>query len=124
VCTTRLAPVVVHVHHLAAWESLLRSLVSGIGGGQADAEQELWALLAVCQALRMTMTAAAEAAGADPDRASLAAALESAREQVITARGIEDSGSPDDIGRACCPPVACKRNRTPLRGPDSAGKER
>src|SRR6516162_10980426 len=66
---------------------------------RVGAEQELWALLAVYQALRMAMTAAAEAAGADPDRASFTAALESAREQVITARGIEDPGSPDDIGR-------------------------
>ncbi|MGH3182889.1 MAG: IS4 family transposase, partial [Streptosporangiaceae bacterium] len=66
---------------------------------RAGAEQELWALLAVYQALRMAMTAAAGAAGADPDRASFTAALESAREQVITARGIEDSGNPDDTGR-------------------------
>src|SRR5208337_994192 len=33
------------------------------------------------------------------DRASFTAALEAAREQVITARGIEDPGDPDDIGR-------------------------
>ena len=64
-----------------------------------DAEQELWALLAVCQALRMAMTAAAESAGADPDRASFTAALEAAREQVITARGIEVPGDPDNTGR-------------------------
>ena len=37
--------------------------------------------------------------GADPDRASFTAALESAREQVITARGIEDPGRPGDAGR-------------------------
>jgi hypothetical protein len=53
----------------------------------------------VYQALRTAMTAAAETAGADPDRASFTAALESAREQVITARGIEDTGDPGDIGR-------------------------
>ena len=35
---------------------------------RAGAEQELWALLAVYQALRMAMTDAAGAAGADPDR--------------------------------------------------------
>jgi hypothetical protein len=34
-----------------------------------DAEQELWALLAVYQAPRMAMTAAAGTAGADPARA-------------------------------------------------------
>ena len=69
---------------------------------RAGAEQELWALLAVYQALRMAMTdaaGAAGAAGADPDRASFTAALQAAREQVITARGIEDPGDPDDTGR-------------------------
>ena len=66
---------------------------------RAGAEQELWTLLAVYQALRMAMTAAAEAAGTDPDRASFTAALEAAREQVITARGIEDPGDPGDAGR-------------------------
>ena len=66
---------------------------------RAGAGQELWALLAVCQALRMAMTAAAESAGADPDRASFTAALETAREQVITARGIAIPADPDDTGR-------------------------
>ena len=37
--------------------------------------------------------------GTDPDRASFTAALEAAREQVITARGIEDPASPDAAGR-------------------------
>jgi len=66
---------------------------------RAGAEQELWALLAVYQALRMAMTAAAESAGADPDRASFTTALEAARDQVTAARGVADSGDPDDIGR-------------------------
>jgi hypothetical protein len=66
---------------------------------RAGAEQELWALLTVYQALRMAMTAATGSVGADPDRASFTAALEAAREQVITARGIEDLASPDDAGR-------------------------
>jgi hypothetical protein len=48
----------------------------------------------------MAMTAAAGTVpGADPDRASFTAALETAREQVITARGIEGAGDPDDTGR-------------------------
>lgn len=88
----------IEVAYLALRHSLLGGYVLR-SRDRTGAEQELWALLAVCQALRMAMTAAAEAAGADPDRASFTAALESAREQVITARGIEDSGGPDGIGR-------------------------
>ncbi|MGH3120906.1 MAG: IS4 family transposase [Streptosporangiaceae bacterium] len=88
----------IEVTYLALRHTLLGGYVLR-SRDRAGAEQELWALLAVYQALRMAMTAAAESAGADPDRASFTAALESAREQVITARGIEDSGSPDDTGR-------------------------
>jgi hypothetical protein len=66
---------------------------------RAGAEQELWALLAACQALRMAMTAAAESAGADPDRASFTIALEAARDQVTAARGVADSADPADAGR-------------------------
>jgi len=66
---------------------------------RAGAEQELWALLALYQALRMAMTAAAESAGADPDRASFTIALQAARDQVTTARGVTDSADPADTGR-------------------------
>src|SRR5215475_5387635 len=88
----------IEVAYLALRHSLLGGYVLR-SRDRAGAEQELWALLAVYQALRTAMTAAAEAAGADPDRASFTAALETAREQVITARGIEDAGSPGDAGR-------------------------
>jgi Insertion element 4 transposase N-terminal/Transposase DDE domain len=88
----------IEVAYLALRHSLLGGYVLR-SRDRVGAEQELWALLAVYQALRMAMTAAAEAAGADPDRASFTAALESAQEQVIAARGIEDSGNLDDIGR-------------------------
>jgi hypothetical protein len=88
----------IEVAYLALRHTLLGGYVLR-SRDRAGAEQELWALLAVYQALRMAMTAAAEAARADPDRASFTAALESAREQVITARGIEDPGDPDDTGR-------------------------
>jgi hypothetical protein len=45
---------------------------------RAGAEQELWALLTGCQLIRMAMTAATETVpGADPDRASFTAALDS-----------------------------------------------
>jgi hypothetical protein len=88
----------IEVAYLALRHTLLGGYVLR-SRDRPGAEQELWALLAVYQALRMAMTAAAEAAGADPDRASFTAALESAREQVITARGIEDPGDPADTGR-------------------------
>ena len=45
------------------------------------------------------MTAAAEPAGADPDRASFTIALETARNQVTAARGVADSADPADTGR-------------------------
>jgi transposase IS4-like protein/DDE family transposase len=88
----------IEVAYLALRHTLLGGYVLR-SRDRAGAEQELWALLAVYQALRTAMTAAAEAAEADPDRASFTAALESAREQVITAHGIAGSGNPDDIGR-------------------------
>ena len=56
---------------------------------RAGAEQEVRALLTIYQMLRMAMTAATGSVpGTDPDRASFTAALETAREQVITAHGI------------------------------------
>jgi len=66
---------------------------------RAGAEQELWALLAVYQALRMAMTDAAETAGIDPDRASFTAALETARDQLTAARGIAGTSDPGDVGK-------------------------
>jgi hypothetical protein len=54
---------------------------------------------AVFQALRMAMTAAAESAGADADRASFTIALQTARDQVTAAQGVADCGDPGDTGR-------------------------
>ncbi len=86
-----------------AYLALRHTLIGGYvlrSRDRAGAEQELWALLTVYQALRMAMTSATGSVpGTDPDRASFTAALESAREQVITARGIADPASPDDAGR-------------------------
>jgi hypothetical protein len=78
--------------------------------------------LAACQALRMAMTAAAESAGTDPDRASFTAALEAARDQVTAARRVADSADPGDTGRI----GRAGRGRYALPGPvgaatDSAG---
>jgi Insertion element 4 transposase N-terminal/Transposase DDE domain len=89
----------IEVAYLALRHTLLGGYVLR-SRDRAGAEQELWALLTVYQALRMAMTAATGTVpGTDPDRASFTAALEAAREQVITARGIEDPGRPGDTGR-------------------------
>ena len=105
---------------------------------RAGAEQEVWALLTIYQVLRMAMTAATGSVpGTDPDRASFTAALETAREQVITAHGIEDPGSPGDTGRIgravlagllparrarySARKVKCSTSRYHLRGQDRPG---
>jgi hypothetical protein len=89
----------IEVAYLALRHTLLGGYVLR-SRDRAGAEQELWALLTVYQALRMAMTAATGSVpGTDPDRASFTAALEAAREQVITARGIQDRAAPGDAGR-------------------------
>ena len=89
----------VEVTYLALRHTLLGGYVLR-SRDRAGAEQEVWALLTVYQALRMAMTAATGTVpGTDPDRASFTAALETAREQVISARGIAIPADPDDTGR-------------------------
>ncbi|HEV2260160.1 MAG TPA: transposase, partial [Streptosporangiaceae bacterium] len=89
----------IEVAYLALRHTLLGGYVLR-SRDRAGAEQELWALLTIYQALRMAMvTATGTVPGTDPDRASFTVALEAAREQVITARGIEDPGDPGDTGR-------------------------
>ena len=84
----------IEVTYLALRHTLLGGYVLR-SRDRAGAEQEVWALLTIYQMLRMAMTAATGSVpGTDPDRASFTAALETAREQVITARGIEDPGRP------------------------------
>jgi hypothetical protein len=55
------------------------------------ARQELWALLAVYQAIRVIIAWAAAGAGTDPDRISFTAALHAVRRTVITARDSMDT---------------------------------
>ena len=67
--------------------------------------QEIWAQLAVYQALRRAMAEAVESVpGIDPDRAAFTVALEAARDQVVTADGVLiDPGQavrPGRIGQA------------------------
>lgn len=71
---------------------------------RAGAEQELWALLTVYQALRRAMVTAIDTApGTDPDRASFTTAMEAAKDQLANATGICPDGPADltgAIGRA------------------------
>jgi hypothetical protein len=89
----------IEVAYLALRHTLLGGYVLR-SRDRPGAEQELWALLTVYQLIRMAMTAATGAVpGTDPDRACFTTALETAREQVIAARGVADTGDPADIGR-------------------------
>ena len=87
----------------------------------AGLAQEMWALLAVYQALRIAMVNAIEAIGGiDPDRASFTTALETAKDQLVQANNITDDPDTVDlvgrIGRAVLddllPP---RRPRTSVR---------
>ncbi len=89
----------IEVAYLALRHTLLGGYVLR-SRDRAGAEQELWALLTVYQLIRMAMTAATGSVpGTDPDRACFTTALETAREQVIAASGVADTGDPADIGR-------------------------
>ena len=72
-------------------------------GDPAGVEQEMWALLAVYQALRTAVTDAVQSVpGLDPDRASWQAAVETAQNLLTTAANIAgpEGDLPGDIGRA------------------------
>ncbi|WP_405575503.1 IS3 family transposase [Streptomyces sp. NBC_01167] len=58
-------------------------------GDPVGIEQEMWALLALYQALRMVMVDAAESVpGTDPDRCGFTIALHTARDQVVQAADV------------------------------------
>jgi hypothetical protein len=87
--------------------------------------QEIWALLALYQALRIAITdAVATVPGTDPDRASYQIAVETAQTLVTSARGATTStaGLTGDIGRAVLanlhpprrPRVCARRVKSPL----------
>jgi hypothetical protein len=69
---------------------------------RAGVEQEVWALLTLYQLLRTAMVESIETRpGLDPDRASFTSALQAARDQLITAGGIDPdptSGVADRLG--------------------------
>ena len=84
-------------------------------------QQEIWAQLAVYQALRRAMTDAVESApGTDPDRAAFTVALETARDQLIAADGIVPVPGRHDCGRIG---RAILENLLPPRRPRTAPRK-
>jgi hypothetical protein len=91
------AAVLIQLYH-ERWEiesaffALRHTLLGGHvlrSGDRAGVEQELWALLTLYQLLRTAMVEAIETRpGLDPDRASFTTALQTARDQLVTAAGI------------------------------------
>jgi hypothetical protein len=114
--------------HETAYLALRHTLLAGRilrSGDPAGLEQETWALLALCQALRTAITDAVQSVpGTDPDRASYQSAVAVAQDLVITARNIADPDTDiaGDIGRAVLaslnpprrPRVCPRRVKSPL----------
>jgi hypothetical protein len=89
------------VTYLALRHTLLKGRVLR-SGDPAGIEQEMWALLALYQALRTAVTDAVQAVPG-PDRVGWQAAVDTARDLVTTAANITDPDGGDlagDIGRA------------------------
>jgi hypothetical protein len=88
--------------HEVTYLALRHTLLTGRvlrSGDPAGLEQEIWALLALYQALRRAMVTAAETVpGTDPDRASFTIALETAKQTLTRAAGILTS-TPSLTGR-------------------------
>jgi Insertion element 4 transposase N-terminal/Transposase DDE domain len=112
------------ITYLALRHTLLHGRVLR-SGDPAGLEQEMWALLALYQALRIAVTdAVATVPGTDPDRASYQIAVQTAQMLVTGARGII-TGTADlagSIGRAVLanlhgprrPRVCARRVKSPL----------
>ena len=93
-------------------------------GAPAGLEQDIWALLALYQALRRAMVTAVETVpGTDPDRASFTIALQAAIDTVTTADGIiPGAGGHGRISRAVLdgllaprrPRVSVRKVKSPL----------
>ncbi len=114
--------------HETAYLALRHSLLNGRvlrSGDPTGLEQEMWALLALYQALRIAITdAVATMPGTDPDRASCQIAVQAAQRLVTSARNIisSDCDLAGDIGRAVLaslhrprrPRVCPRRVKSPL----------
>ncbi len=114
--------------HEIAYLALRHTLLQGRvlrSGDPAGVQQEMWALLALYQALRTAITdAIATAPGTDPDRASYQIAVQTAQMLVTGARNAitETADLAGDIGRAVLaslhgprrPRVCARRVKSPL----------
>jgi Insertion element 4 transposase N-terminal/Transposase DDE domain len=112
------------ITYLALRHTLLQGRILR-SGDRAGLEQEMWALLALYQALRAAITdAIGTVPGTDPDRASYQIAVETAQDMVTQARNIL-TGADDlagTIGRAVLanlnpprrPRVCARRVKSPL----------
>jgi hypothetical protein len=114
--------------HEVAYLALRHTLLTGRvlrSGDPAGLEQEIWALLALYQALRRAMVTAAESVpGTDPDRASFTTALQAATETLTAADGVCTTGAglTGRIGRAVLndllpprrPRVSVRKVKSPL----------
>ncbi|WSA79394.1 IS4 family transposase [Streptomyces sp. NBC_01799] len=89
--------------HESTYYALRHTLLRGRVLRSADpagVEQELWAQLALYQALRTVMVEAAESRpGTDPDRCGFTTALHTARDLVIQAAGVTGYGTTGVIGQ-------------------------
>jgi hypothetical protein len=114
--------------HEITYLALRHTLLTGRvlrSGDPAGTEQEMWALLAVYQALRIAVTDAVQSVpGTGPDRASYQAAVDTAQNLLTTARNITGPAGdlPGDIGRAVLanlhgprrPRVCARKVKSPL----------
>jgi hypothetical protein len=94
-------------------------------GDPEGVKQEMWAILALYQAIRRAMTdAVMTVPGTDPDRASFTVALEAVKDTLVTAAGVlpDPAGAAGAIGRAVLgallpprrPRVSARKVKSPL----------
>jgi Insertion element 4 transposase N-terminal/Transposase DDE domain len=120
----RLATTLLELAYLALRHTLLQGRVLR-SKDPAGLEQEIWALLALYQALRREMVTAVESVpGTDPDRASFTIALQATTDTVTAADGVipVSTSDPGRIGRAVLadllpprrPRVSVRKVKSPL----------
>jgi Insertion element 4 transposase N-terminal/Transposase DDE domain len=123
--------------HEAAYLALRHTLLNGRvlrSHAPPGLRQEMWALLALCQALRRAMVTAVETVpGTDPDRASFTIALQTTIDTVTTADGIIPAAhGPGRIGHAVLagllaprrPRVSVRKVKSPLSRWNKADPDR
>jgi len=124
--------------HEVAYLALRHTLLTGRVLRSQDPpglQQEIWAMLALYQALRRAMVTAAESVpGTDPDRASFTIALETARQTLTQAAGVitADAALTGRIGHAVLdallpprrPRVSTRKVKSPLSRWNKADPDR